>query len=210
MQSTASSLFRTDAEQLAALRVPFSALEVKTRDQGGMEFTYYEHHTVQNRILDVFGSGVSLTTGSTMIDPASNFVHVEVLLEVEWVSGKKSKISGWGAAAVMKTGDHFKAAYSDAVKVAMSKLGCGLELYDPKYREALAVRLKEIQDQEAERAFLCCQGCSGEIKGGTRPKPDGTNMDLTAKQVATSTRQRFGKRLCMECAGQTAKLEALQ
>lgn len=41
---------------------------------------------------------------------------------------------------------------------------------------------------------------SKEIKGGTKAKADGTPVELTPKQVATSTRQKLGKRMCIACA----------
>jgi len=200
MHSNMITVYYADAEQLAALRLPFPVSDVKKRTQGGAELSYYEHHTVQNRLLDVFGSGVSLTTGVTMTDKETNTVHVEVLVEVEWVSGRKSKLSGWGTSTIMKSGDHFKSAFSDGLKVAISKLGCGLELYDARYRDGLTVRLKELEDQEAERAFVTCQECNREILAGSRPKPDGSVVEVTAKQIATSTRNKFGRRLCMCCA----------
>lgn len=205
MQTKTLTLFATDAEQLSALRAPFPVTEIRKREQSGKELSFYEHYTIQNRLLDIFGSGVSLTTGTTSTDKDTNTVHVEVLLEVEWVSGKKSRMSGWGTSAIMKSGDHFKSAYSDAVKVTLTKLGCGLELYDPRYRDVADARLREIQDQEAEMAFLTCQICSNTIEAGSRPKPDGTVFEQTAKEVATSTRNKFGRRLCMACAKKAAK-----
>jgi len=73
-------------------------------------------------------------------------------------------------------------------------------LYDSKYREGLEVRIKAIEEREAEKAFLSCQGCRGEIKSGKKKMPDGTERNFSAEQIAKSTRDKFGKRLCLECA----------
>ena len=203
MQTTTT--YNSDAEQLVALRVPFPVDQVKEREENGKIFDYYEHNLIQNRLLDVFGGKFSMTTGATSVDTENNFVHVEVILEVEWISGGKTRHSGWGSAAIQKKGNHFKSAYSDALKVAATKLGCGLELYDDNYRESIKPQKAEIQRKRDERALLTCQGCGGVIAEGTRTKPDGTIQELTAKQVATSTRQKFGKRFCLSCGIEASK-----
>jgi len=209
MRTTTPATYASDSAQLAALRIPFPITEVKTRDQGGTTLNFYEAHTVQQRLLDVLGTGLSIKTVQ-VIATESN-VNMETLLEVTWASGKKTITSGWGSADILlgKNGkivnDPYKTAATDSIKVAASKLGVAQELYDSKYREGLAVRLKELEDVEAERAFLSCQGCRSEITAGTRPKPDGTLMDLTAREVATSTRKKFGSRFCLPCALEAAK-----
>jgi len=213
MQTTIP-VYHTDTEQVAALRVPFPVSEVKTRTQGGAELSYYEGYTIQQRLLDVLGTGLSIKTGQ-VIATESN-VNVETLLVIEWASGRKTSTSGWGSADILlgKSGkmvnDPYKSAATDSIKVAASKLGVAAELYDSKYREGLAVRLKELEDQAAEKAFLTCQGCDGEIKGGIRKKADGTEFELTAKQVASGTRQKFGKRYCKDCADKIVKQAAPQ
>ncbi len=70
--------------------------------------------------------------------------------------------------------DPYKSAATDSIKVAATKLGVAAELYDSKYREGLSVRLRELEDQEAEKAFLKCQGCGSEIKGFTKMRADGS------------------------------------
>jgi len=152
----------------------------------------------------VLGTGLSIKTGQVIATDSN--VNIETILEIEWVSGRKTVTSGWGSADILvgKSGkivnDPYKTAATDSIKVSASKLGVASELYDSKYREGLAVRLKEIEDAEAEKAFLTCQGCTGEISGTKRAKTDGTFLELSAKDVATSTRKRFGKRLCAACA----------
>ena len=209
MQPISPTLYLTDVDQLAALVVPFPITEIKTRDQGGTNLKYYEAHTIQQRLLDVLGTGLSIKTGQ-VIATESN-VNMETILEVAWASGKLTITSGWGSADILigKTGkivnDPYKTAATDSIKVAASKLGVAQELYDSKYREGLAVRLKELEDQEAEKALLTCQGCQGEITGGSFVKADGSVLTLTAKEVAISTRKKFTRRFCMVCAGQEGK-----
>jgi hypothetical protein len=208
MQSTTPTLYRSDAEQLEALRVPFPITEVKKRDQGGTELKYYEGYTIQQRLLDVLGTGLSIETGKVIATDSN--INVETILKIEWMSGRKTTTSGWGSADILigKSGkmvnDPYKSAATDSIKVAATKLGVAAELYDSKYREGLDVRLKELVEQEAEKAFLTCQCCGGEIKGGMRKRADGTEIEFTAKQVATGTRTKFGKRYCKECADKVA------
>jgi hypothetical protein len=197
--------FTTDAEQLEALRIPFPLSEIRTREQGGATLHYYEAYTVQQRLLDVLGTGLSIITGQ-VISTETN-VNTEVILNIEWVSGRKSTISGWGSSDIIISGksgklvnDPYKASATDGIKVAASKLGVAGELYDSKYREGLKVRMAAQEEEEAERAFLTCQNCNGEINNGSITKADGTPFALTAKEVAVSTRKKFGQRLCIGCA----------
>lgn len=204
MQASLATTCATDIGQLEALRVPFPAGEVRQRDQGGTTLHYYEAFTIQQRLLDVLGTGLSIKTGQVIATDSN--VNIETILTIEWASGRTSTVSGWGSADILRgkndkiVNDPYKTAATDSIKVAASKLGVAAELYDSKYREGLASRLKLVEQEESERAFLTCQGCGGEIKDGTTTKADGTIMELTAKRVATSTRQKFGKRLCIACA----------
>lgn len=191
----APHIHSSDAEQLAALRLPFPISDVKEREQAGQTLSYYEHNTVQNRLLDVFGTGMSLTTAQYTEDTENKILHLEVLLEVQWVSGLVSKVSGWGSAAIRKNGEPYKSAFSDAVKVAASKLGCGLELYDEDYRKELCARMEALRAAEAERLLLTCQDKGCIIEGCVFG-----DKELSAKDVALSTRKTFGKRLCVACA----------
>lgn len=200
-------IYNTDKEQLEALRVPFPITEVRTREQGGATLNYYEAYTVQQRLLDVLGTGLSIRTGQVIATDSN--VNIETILDIEWVSGRRSTVSGWGSADILmsKSGkianDPYKTAATDSIKVAASKLGVAGELYDSKYREGLKPRLAALEAAEAERAFLTCQECSGEIQAGDVRKTDGSTLTLTAKEVATSTRKKFGRRLCIGCAETT-------
>ena len=102
MQNTTTNpttpAFATDAEQSAALRKPFPVSEVQTREQGGKTLHYYEHAVILVRLLDVFGSGLSISTTNVRI--LDGQVDLETTLDVEWVSGRRSKVSGWGSALV--------------------------------------------------------------------------------------------------------------
>ncbi len=92
MQSTTSSLYRSDAEQLEALRVPFPITEVKTRTQGGAELSYYEGYTIQQRLLDVLGTGLSIETAQVVATESN--INVETILKIEWMSGRRTTTSG--------------------------------------------------------------------------------------------------------------------
>jgi hypothetical protein len=198
------TVFKSDAEQLAALRVPFPISEIRTREQGGATLHYFEAYVIQQRLLDVLGTGLSIKTVQVIADDSN--VNVETILEIEWASGKKTVTSGWGSADILisKNGkvvnDPYKAAATDSIKVAASKLGVAGELYDSKYREELKARLEQLEKEEGEKSFLTCQECGGVINSGTIKKKDGSPLDLTANQVATSTRKKFGRRLCIGCA----------
>lgn len=138
-----SNTFSTAAEQLAALRAPFDPSLILTREQGGTELSYYPAHTIQNRLLDVLGAGLSITTERTEI--TEDRVDLSVRLTILWVDGSVSRIDGWGSADILRSksgsnkvvNDPMKAAYTDALKVAASKLGVGLELYDKEYIKSL-------------------------------------------------------------------------
>jgi hypothetical protein len=196
--------YEDDADQLAALRAPFPITEIRTREQSGATLHYYEGHTISQRLLDVLGTGFNVTTVQHIT--ANDRVEMEVVIEVEWMSGKRCRVSGWGSADILtgKSGkvvnDPYKTAYTDGLKVAASKLGCGNELYDSKYREGLAAIMEAERKAEAEKAFLTCQGCKKAITEGEVKTPDGKTVTLTATQVATNTRQKFGERLCLPCA----------
>lgn len=204
MSTSTPNPYKTDAAQLDALRVPFPVSEVRTREQGGTTLNYYEAYTIQQRLLDVLGTGLSIKTGQVIATDSN--VNVETILEIEWVSGRRTVTSGWGSADILRgkndkiVNDPYKTAATDSIKVAASKLGVAAELYDSKYREGLEAQLKVLEEQETERLLLTCQVCNGEIKAGTKKKSDGTVLELAAKKVALSTRQRFGKRCCIECA----------
>jgi hypothetical protein len=203
--TTVSPRFTSDDEQLAALRVTFPINEIRSRDQGGSTLYYLEAYAIQQRLLDVLGAGLTIRTGQVIT--TENIVNTEIILDIDWVSGRKSSISGWGSADVLvsqKTGktvnDPYKAAATDGIKVAASKLGVAGELYDSKYREGLKVRVETMEHEEAERAFLTCQECTGEIRGGTVSGKNGKLVTMTSKEVAVSTRKKWGRRLCIGCA----------
>ena len=207
MQATTTPIeYQSDDEQLAALRVPFPVSEVKTREQGGATLNYYEAHTIQQRLLDVLGTGLSIKTKNVVATVSA--VNIETVLEITWVSGKTSRVSGWGSSDILLrsngkvANDPYKSAATDSIKVAASKLGVAAELYDSDYRERLAAMLKAQGEAEARREFLTCQGCHGEIRGGERRRTDGSVVEMTAEGVANATRKRFGLRYCIPCGEQ--------
>lgn len=208
MSTINSTIYTSDAEQLEALRIPFPISEVKKREQGGMELNYYEGYTIQQRLLDVLGTGLSIETAQVI--PTDSNINVETILKIEWVSGKKTTTSGWGSADILlgKSGkvvnSPYKTAATDSIKVAASKLGVAAELYDSKYRSELEARIKEFEEDETRKALLVCQCCCGQIEGGVRTNSEGNSIEMTADQVAKSTRKRFGKRLCLKCGAEAS------
>lgn len=205
MQHPEQTRFTTDTEQLEALRVPFPVSEVKTREQGGATLYYYEGCTIQRRLLDVIGSGLNIRTGHVIALEGN--VNVETVLEIEWISGRRTTISAWGSSDILmgKNGklanDPYKSAATDGIKVAASKLGVAAELYDSKYRDGLAARLRAHE----ERAFLTCSDCGGEIAYFEKRTPEGKEFKLAAKEVANSTQKKFGRRLCGTCADRESR-----
>jgi hypothetical protein len=214
-QSNTSTIYKTDSEQHAALRVTFPVSEIRTKEKGGEPLPYYEGFTIMQRLLDVLGTGLNITHSRPIIDHEKGRVEIEANLEIEWISGRKTVTCGWGSSDILisHTGkivnDPVKAAATDSIKCAASKLGVAAELYDSKYRDGLAARLKELEDKEAEKALLTCQCCSGAIIGGTRKMHDGKELKMTAKEVAINTRKSFGKRYCLDCAGKEAQKAAV-
>lgn len=115
--------YASDIEQLAALRAPFPDSAYMTNDKNGGRTQFLGFDTIQNRLLDVFGPGLSIST--THIIERDGFVSMEVSIEVEWVSGRKSKMAGWGFAAVQPGKQSFRWAHSDAIRSAAMQMGCG-------------------------------------------------------------------------------------
>ena len=199
------SRFATDQEQLAALRVPFPVSEVKTRDQGGTPLHYYDGYTINQRLLDVLGTGFSVRTGA--VRESEDRIEMETILEVEWLSGKRSQVAGWGSADVLRSkttgkfsNDPYKSAHTDSIKVAASKLGLGAELYSAQYRLSIAPKLEEMRRRAEEGKIYTCQakGCEiidAEVGGKV----------YSRDSIIKSSRSRFNMKLCAECATEAAK-----
>jgi hypothetical protein len=211
MPTITPTIYTTDAEQLAALRVPFAVSQVQQRDGGGKTLYYYDGFTIMKRLLDVLGTGLNITHSQPIIDHDSGRVDIEAIMEIRWISGNNTKVSAWGSSDILKNrasdkilNDPIKTAATDSIKCAASKIGVGSELYDAKYRSDLDVRIKEFEEQESRKARLTCQFCGGPIEGCTRTNSEGNVVEMTDDQVANSTRTQFGKRLCLKCGTQAS------
>jgi len=212
--------YTTDVEQLAALATTFPASVVKTRAQGGKEFTYLEHTAVVDRLRDVLGTGLSIATGQVIHYPSLGldssilgYVDMEVIITATFTSGKVMTVSGWGEADVLATrplsveaaddgkkrgraNQPFKSAFSDGVKVAATRLGVGAYLYSEEGRAEAASEAKKAEEMKRERAKFTCQECEGAIEGGVL---DGVSH-LSPESFLNATRLKFRRRLCLDCA----------
>lgn len=137
-----SFTYTTAAEQLTALREKFDPTLIKTREQAGQTMSYFPSHVIHNRLLDVLGTGLSMT--SEHVITTEDRIDMQVRLSITWVDGTLSRVDGWGSADIMRskatqkiTSDSYKVAYTDALKICASKLGCALELYDKDYLKSL-------------------------------------------------------------------------
>lgn len=185
--------FTTDTDQLAAARADFPPEQIKKREQGGEELSYYEHTVVNDRLLDVFGSGYSMEVGRVWA--GEKYVDVEVILTLTWVSGKTTRLVGIGRSDVLRgkldaekiVNEPLKSATSDGLKVAAMRLGVGAELYDKGYREDL----KKQEEQKKEELRNSCQKCGGKIE----PFGDYT----TVQDVLKASRKAYTQRRCKNC-----------
>ncbi len=198
--------FQTKQEQLQALRSPFHVDEIRQREQGGQVLHYYESSTIMKRLLDVMGTGYSIECGRIErygVESKPKRVDMEVIVTLVWIDGSISNLTGWGSSDIQYSrsrmddivSDFMKAAHTDGIKVAMSKIGVGSELYDSQYRANITGKKAEADKVAQETKLLTCQGCNGKIEGG---KVGG--KELTSLEVVKYTRPKFKKRLCLHCA----------
>ena len=195
-------------EQLQALCRQFPATDIKTRDLSGQKLYYLDGYTVLKRLNEVMEGSYDFHIGQVITTEKT--VDVSGTLTLRWIDGSTTTVSDFGSSDVLynakggRVNDPYKSAVKDLWKRCLAVVGVGADLYDAEYREGLAVRLKVLEEEEAEKAFLTCQICKGEIKAGSKPKADGTILEMTARVVATSTRQKFGKRMCLDCGNKAA------
>jgi len=214
-----TSKFTTDAEQLAALAAPFPPDCHKQRDEAGKTFTYLEHTSVAQRLRDVLGTGLNITTGQvihrpdiSLNDPVYGYVDLEVVIEATFVSGQKMMVAGWGEADVVATkqltpeqveqgkkrgraGSPFKSAFSDGLKVAATRLGVGAYLYSEEGREGIEQAQKAQKEADQQRALLTCQECSNPIQAG---EFNGVIYGDPVEFV-NAVRKVHRRRLCLTC-----------
>jgi len=203
--------YQNKQDQLAALSAPFKPEDVRQREQGGQMLSYFESSTIMKRLLEVMGTGYSIECGRVRDyapDGKLRRVDMEVIVTLRWVDGTESKLTGWGSSDVQYSkkdpdsivSDFMKAALTDGIKVALSKIGVGAELYDSQYRKKLEADRAKAEQEAREKAMFTCQGCHGEIKAGNIG-----NRAVTREEVVQQTRLKFKKRLCLDCAKNAAK-----
>ena len=203
--------FATPTEQLQALRRPFPVEEVKTREESGKTLQYYEGATIMRRLTDVMGTGYSIKTGRIErydVEGKPRRIDMEVTVALTWLDGTVSSLTGWGSADIQYSksdtwrivSDFMKSAHTDGIKVALSKIGLGAELYDSTYRASLDAQMQQAEEAARQKAMFTCHHCQGEITGGMVG-----DKDLTAQDVVNATRKKFKKRLCIHCATAEAK-----
>jgi len=203
--------FTSNDDQLEALRAPFPIEEIKEREEAGKTLYYYEASTIMKRLVEVMGTGFSIDSGRIERYEFENKlrrVDLEVTVTLRWQDGTESRLTGWGSSDVQYStrdtwrivSDFMKSSLTDGIKVALSKIGVGSELYDTTYRKTLGDQKGAAAAAAREKAMFTCQECQGEIKAG---KVGG--KDLTQQEVAVATRTKFKKRLCIPCAAKTAK-----
>jgi len=206
--------YNTKQEQLQALCRPFPVEEVKSRDEGGKSLSYYEGATIMKRLTDVMGCGYSIATGRVeryLVDDKPRRIDMEVIVSLRWVDGSESRLTGWGSSDIQYSkkdewrivSDFMKTSATDGIKVALSKIGVGAELYDSAYRASLGAVKEEQEAASREKAVYTCMECQGEIIGGMIG-----GKDITREEVVSRTRSKFKRRYCIPCAIAASKAVA--
>ena len=197
--------FSTKQEQYDAIRATFPLSDVKTREQGGQQLSYYSVDTIRERLNAVFEGCYEFRIKQVLTTEKT--VDMSGELTLHWVDGTSTVVEEWGSSDILfslKTGnrvnDPFKGAASDCLKRCLVFLGCARELYNEDYRKTLGAQKEASDKATREKAMFTCQDCSGEILAG---KVGG--KDLTQQEVAVATRSKFKKRLCIPCASKLAK-----
>lgn len=216
--------FKDKAEQLAALREDFDPAEIQVREENGIKLHYLEWSTVQNRLLDVLGAG---GFDITVKDVFERKTRIDTLVEltVRWIDGSHNTVSGFGSSDILYlkadkelpfderrwASDSYKSSFSDASKVAASKLGVGLYLYSKTDREELEAAVKSAHAEETQRkaeekkqaqgaAMTTCMKCKNQIVPG---EFEGKKYDDPVV-LMKAIRAKTGKRICLNCAGEEA------
>ena len=198
--------YQTKQEQLQALCLPFPVEEVRTREEGGTTLHYYESSTIMKRLNEVMGGAISIESGRIeqyVADGKPRRIDMEVIVSLNWIDGTTSRLTGWGSSDIQYSkkdewrivSDYMKVAHTDGIKVALSKIGVGAELYDSTYRAAMVAKKEQVDKNARENAMFTCQECQGVITDGLI----GKNFE-TREGVVQRTRAKFKKRLCIPCA----------
>ncbi|WP_165249703.1 Rad52/Rad22 family DNA repair protein [Paludisphaera soli] len=134
-------------EIFAALAAPFANDEVRSRSQGGREFSYVTARTVMNRLDEVLGPA----NWWDEYTPMENAIICRLTIRLaDGTTLTKSDAGGFTTTA--DTSDYEKSGFSDAFKRAAVKFGVGRYLYGDgvpqSIREAL-VRSRREQSAAA-------------------------------------------------------------
>lgn len=198
--------YKDKQQQLEALSAPFAIGDIRQREEGGQVLNYFESSTIMKRLLEVMGTGYSIDAGRIEhYSPEGKLrrVDMEVIVTLTWVDQSESRVTGWGSSDIQYSkndptrivSDYMKSAYTDGIKVALSKIGVGAALYDTEYRKTLVADKAQAEQEAREKAMFTCQGCQGKIEAGVVG-----GKQASAEDVVKQTRLKFKKRLCIDCA----------
>lgn len=214
--------YSTAEDQLTALREKFPPEDICVREENNLKLYYLEWSTVQNRLLDVMGvGGFDIEVGRVFVSKTR--VDVECILTLRFMDGSKQRLTGFGSSELLFlkadkelpledrrwASESYKAAQSDGFKVAASKVGVGLYLYNKDDRTELEkavkaaitereTRVAEEKKQATISAITTCMRCKGQITAGDF---NGVHYDDPV-EFAKATRVKFHERLCSSCVEQ--------
>lgn len=137
-------------EIFAGLAAPFANDEVRSRSQGGREFTYVTARTVMNRLDEVLGPA----NWWDDYTPMENAIICRLTIRLP--DGEAlTKSDAGGMSTTSDTSDYEKSGFSDSFKRAAVKFGVGRYLYGdgvpPSIRTALSQGRRE--DPEPTRSL---------------------------------------------------------
>lgn len=92
----------------------------------------------------------------------------------------------------------FKMALTDAISVAAKSIGIGADVYYQKDRDKYST-----PEEEPKKYF--CEECGKEITDYT----DQNGKPVRARKWAASSKEKFGKSLCLECVARAKAYETV-
>lgn len=206
-------------DQMEALRAEFRPEDIQIREERGTELLFLEWATVQNRLLDVLGAGgFDLDVGRVF--QSNTRIDLECILTIRYIDGKSQRVMGFGSSDIRFLRkeeespleerrwitDSFKSAWSDGMKVAASKLGVGLYLYESAGRERLSHRVQATQkaqemsaelekQKQLQIALTTCRECGGQVASGSFHGKYYSDPIALGK----ATLAKYRKRICLSC-----------
>jgi hypothetical protein len=131
-------------EIFAALAAPFANDEVRSRSQGGREFSYVTARTVMNRLDEVLGPA----NWWDEYTPMENAIICRLTIRLEdGTTLTKSDAGGFTTTA--DTSDYEKSGFSDAFKRAAVKFGVGRYLYGDGVPQSIREALVRSRREQA-------------------------------------------------------------